>query len=785
MPIFVPFGSMRLRSQNSTAASGSSSSSSGDGNVAVSLQHQHHLHNHNHRSHSSSLLSPFFHLSPGSDPDDAKFAKSPRFRRFLLRHTASLRLSFLLISVFVAGGLIVPWLFSDTLATSLFHKSPYFSAHVVHEEASDATDWRRKYEDLVSSLGTDYPLKLKEQSASSGPDSKASDSAPANKKESAPNMDQDKEKERQMKELMKQSDNSAEGVKLKESESKPMTDAKPQIELMEIRDNSSVLIGLPTIEEENRQVRRGVVEISTIEDHPYTAWWFEHVSKFVPEFQNRQVRYHKDFTILFKRFHGNNIMHSLHDDVIPLFHHIREYLGGYMELYDYFEFDLRNHKLQFTDDYDLTETFRPFQYLSDVPVGQMKDLNEDPNLITCFRDATAGVRKLTTWYQYGFGGPQGPIKSKFVNGYHVRQVANFFIGRLGLPMEDYYNEKSDAMYNAGVGRISQLPQNVQNNRVSETTGVTYIGEDLIIILSRTRNRLILNEAEFAQELERKFKHQVMLVRNEDHSFEEQIILMRRAKVVIAMHGSILIMGMFCRKGTVILELYPWAVPSENYTPYKTMAELHGMGLVYRAWENKHPENSVSHPDWSSSVGGISELPIEEQEKILNTDTVPPHLCCVDPYWLFRIYQDTIVDIPEVTALLIDGLEEARNRFSATIAVSETPAATAESIDDARNMVPPLIVGPDFSCIGDDRPDGSLWVRWNEPWNGARPDKYIVRARIDGADKEDGSREYFVYFTDTNELFVPGFEKGMGIIFSVKAVVGALETEFGDEAICFV
>jgi capsular polysaccharide biosynthesis protein len=74
--------------------------------------------------------------------------------------------------------------------------------------------------------------------------------------------------------------------------------------------------------------------------------------------------------------------------------------------------------------------------------------------------------------------------------------------------------------------------------------IDFKDSDLIIILSRKKNRLILNEVELAKHLKSVFKYEVKLVRNEDHTFEEQIKLMRRARVVIAMHGSILIMGAY-------------------------------------------------------------------------------------------------------------------------------------------------------------------------------------------------------------------------------------------------
>jgi protein O-mannose beta-1,4-N-acetylglucosaminyltransferase len=41
------------------------------------------------------------------------------------------------------------------------------------------------------------------------------------------------------------------------------------------------------------------------------------------------------------------------------------------------------------------------------------------------------------------------------------------------------------------------------------------------------------------------------------------------------------MGIFMPPGSVLIELYPYAVPSDNYTPYRTMARLPGMDLVYR------------------------------------------------------------------------------------------------------------------------------------------------------------------------------------------------------------
>ena len=51
-------------------------------------------------------------------------------------------------------------------------------------------------------------------------------------------------------------------------------------------------------------------------------------------------------------------------------------------------------------------------------------------------------------------------------------------------------------------------------------------------------------------------------------------------------------------------------------------------------------------------------------QIISTHTVPKHVCCLDPFWLFRIYQDTFVDVYVRTALFREverGREVERSR----------------------------------------------------------------------------------------------------------------------------
>ncbi len=69
------------------------------------------------------------------------------------------------------------------------------------------------------------------------------------------------------------------------------------------------------------------------------------------------------------------------------------------------------------------------------------------------------------------------------------------------------------------------------------------------------------------------------------------------------------------------------------------------------WQNKYENRTIGYPDRQRLLGGLRDLPKEKQEAIIKSTTVPKHPCCEDPYWLYKIFQDTIVTIPEVANTL--------------------------------------------------------------------------------------------------------------------------------------
>jgi protein O-mannose beta-1,4-N-acetylglucosaminyltransferase len=267
-----------------------------------------------------------------------------------------------------------------------------------------------------------------------------------------------------------------------------------------------------------------------------------------------------------------------------------------------------------------------FQYLTKHPLRFKEHLTEEKH-ITRFEEAYVGNSKIANWYHYGFGSPQGPIPNKTVNGHYVRQVASYIQYKLGI--ED--NQELDTL----------------------------------VVFSRKSNRLLINENQLLETLALRYNLKKTFVRMEDHSFEEQVSILKRTKVAIGLHGSILIMAMFLPPGSILIELFPFAVPSDNYTPYRTLCGLDGINIAYRPWENKHEKNNIMYPNRPLYEGGIMHLSDAEQKKIRETYTVPKHICCTDPYWLFRIYQDTIVDINEIAELVDGALGEAKQKKEAS------------------------------------------------------------------------------------------------------------------------
>ena len=204
---------------------------------------------------------------------------------------------------------------------------------------------------------------------------------------------------------------------------------------------------------------------------------------------------------------------------------------------------------------------------------------------------------------------------------------------------------------------------VDPNSATSSSQASDDGE-YVVLFTRKHNRLILNEVELSMAIAKEYNMKVYPVGAETHSIREIIVLIESATVLIGMHGSLLILSMFLPPGAAIIELFPYAVEPDNYTPYKTLAGLKGMRLVYQSWRVTNKQHTVTHPDHKWDTGGIHHLPVAQQSRILSSQVVPEHLCCRDPEWLFRIYQDSIVDVQSVLSVINTAIHN-RNRLLLT------------------------------------------------------------------------------------------------------------------------
>lgn len=322
-----------------------------------------------------------------------------------------------------------------------------------------------------------------------------------------------------------------------------------------LKNRESILDQIPL------NVDEPFLEKAGIGNHNVFYFEFDEVGKDFFKNSSHKVNFINELTFLFSRFHLGNIMHTFHDELIGLYLMIRKYAQPGIASNQPSAIDDLNldHHIQFVDWGQLGDHMNLFQHFSNFPLRARKDLEKDESF-TCFRDVVVGMSKLGTWYQYGFGMPQGPL-NKTVNGNHIRQFSNYLLAKFG---------------HKSVKPVARPHR--------------------VVLFSRSRNRLLSNQDELVQMLEKKFNLKVDVLSMENTTLIQMAEVLQETKLAIGLHGSILIMSLFLPPGSVLIELFPYAIPSENYTPYRRLAQLPGMNIIYRAWEVSSYQGTLpTHP----------------------------------------------------------------------------------------------------------------------------------------------------------------------------------------------
>ncbi|XP_022082194.1 protein O-linked-mannose beta-1,4-N-acetylglucosaminyltransferase 2-like isoform X2 [Acanthaster planci] len=380
-------------------------------------------------------------------------------------------------------------------------------------------------------------------------------------------------------------------------------------------------------------------------------------------------------------------------------------------------------RLVFLDEYPAGEFMdlylSLFQYhpiLRDDLVENLASAEQDS--FVCFEEAYVGLSKMTTWYQYGFQGPQGPVPNTNMTAREVRLFTSFVHNQLG-------------------------------SRKCK-------GSDYAVLIRRESTRLILNEMDLVLFVSQGIGMRVMTAGLEDFSIKELIELVTCSKVLVGMHGSLLILSLFLPARSMLLELFPFAVNPDHYTPYKTLVQLPDMGITYRSWRNWDLDRTVTHPDALPAYGGIQHLSSEEQIRILSSHEVARHICCSNPEWLFRIYQDTVVDIPSILELLSVGLRECQQLRTEQVHGPSLFPSKVGSISCKRQQ--------------------GLHLSWKQPWNTEymNDSEFTYEIWVQDQDRQD----YKAYILQVSEFtFSEGFEESKSYRVWIRCLIGRIQGPF--------
>ncbi|KAI1297162.1 Protein O-linked-mannose beta-1,4-N-acetylglucosaminyltransferase 2 [Halotydeus destructor] len=353
-----------------------------------------------------------------------------------------------------------------------------------------------------------------------------------------------------------------------------------------------------------------LVDLSTVANH--NKFTFSYVEVLASSFRTFEKKFDNlirvvEPTILHGRFKPDNLMHLLHDDILPLLATVNKLKLASQSVnilfHDSWQ-DLDSSVIESNPDwYNLSFKLATFKHTSDF----------DSNSLVVFEQLHVGLTKDTLWYDYGFFSPQRPIPKSSTQKRKLRKTIVAF--------------------------TDLLSQNCDTCR-----------EKFAALISRKTSRVLTNENEVVNLIQNTFQlNTVLLDIQAFSSIQELVQRLKCVDLLIGMHGSALALAMFLEQGSSVIELFPYAVVPERYTPYKTICQLQNVN--YFAWVNENISNTVTHPDFPRELGGISHISDDEKVSIAEATEVPEHLCCDDPNWLFHAYQDTKVDIEPLRTVL--------------------------------------------------------------------------------------------------------------------------------------
>jgi protein O-mannose beta-1,4-N-acetylglucosaminyltransferase len=346
------------------------------------------------------------------------------------------------------------------------------------------------------------------------------------------------------------------------------------IDLSSIKNHNGFIMKLMVVTSENAILKRNRITIA----HGFILW----------------------------RFKWDNIMHVIHDDLLPLYTTYENICTGNVDKC------VSKYQLAFADEGELgplSEWYNIFSR-SEPTILHRGGINN----IICFEEGQTGLISDSVWFQYGFGIPQGPIADTQINGNKLRRFSEFVIHKFKIPMSQ--NSKST--------NVMFFSRKINRKVLNESTVLKAI-EDVYRNIFRSSSKLRIFNMDLAT--------------NDTRNILSCLL---QSQIVVGMHGSAMILTIFLKPGSVIIELFPFGINPQYVSAVKAICDLPDTGLIYNSWINSEVENTVTHSDAPPLLGGISHLSAAEQEQIKSISEIPAVECCHNPAYLYRMFQDTVV-----------------------------------------------------------------------------------------------------------------------------------------------
>jgi protein O-mannose beta-1,4-N-acetylglucosaminyltransferase len=201
-----------------------------------------------------------------------------------------------------------------------------------------------------------------------------------------------------------------------------------------------------------------LLDLTSVEDHNLQYFNFQDAPVSALKYFSETVNIDHP-SLLFHRFNPENIMHVIHDDLLPLFYTLRQYFQDFEQQNKLFNTDIQIIFMEgrahgpYIELYELFSNQKPL-----LSADILSKMNNSLQSLVCFQEVTVGISKSTTWYNYGFHVSQGPIPNHTANGNIIKQFTEYVTNKL-----ETTSKPKDSNY--------------------------------VILFSRESNRLILNELE--------------------------------------------------------------------------------------------------------------------------------------------------------------------------------------------------------------------------------------------------------------------------------------------------